>query len=156
LKNPQASVAGTGFPEFMTALNTFLTRERAIAELRQVRTLARQACDRTREAVKRRIPLLEQDVKQLRERISSVEPEFNKLTSIRDQFQQEIRNTRDTQARKVADSFKTYVLNLGNTFETDFLRYQPELNLLDFLSSGKREAFNAALQQANIISDDYQ
>jgi replication fork clamp-binding protein CrfC len=148
LKNPQASLEGTGFPEFMTALNTFLTRERAIAELRQVRTLARQACDRTREAVKRRIPLLEQDVKQLRERISSVEPEFNKLTSIRDQFQQEIRNTRDTQAKKVADSFKTYVLNLGNTFETDFLRYQPELNLLDFLSSGKREAFNAALQQA--------
>ncbi|EHC09124.1 dynamin family protein [Fischerella thermalis JSC-11] len=96
----------------MQALNTFLTRERAITELRQVRTLARQACDRTREAVKRRIPLLEQDVKQLRERISSVEPEFNKLTSIRDQFQQEIRNTRDTQAKKVADSFKTYVLNL--------------------------------------------
>ncbi|PMB52313.1 dynamin [Fischerella thermalis CCMEE 5201] len=148
LKNPQASLEGTGFPEFMQALNTFLTRERAIAELRQVRTLARQACDRTREAVKRRIPLLEQDVKQLRERISSVEPEFNKLTSIRDQFQQEIRNTRDTQAKKVADSFKTYVLNLGNTFETDFLRYQPELNLLDFLSSGKREAFNTALQQA--------
>ncbi|BAU08680.1 dynamin family protein [Fischerella sp. NIES-3754] len=148
LKNPQASLEGNGFPEFMQALNTFLTRERAIAELRQVRTLARQACDRTREAVKRRIPLLEQDVKQLRERISSVEPEFNKLTSIRDQFQQEIRNTRDTQAKKVADSFKTYVLNLGNTFETDFLRYQPELNLLDFLSSGKREAFNTALQQA--------
>ncbi|WP_373364624.1 hypothetical protein [Fischerella thermalis] len=88
LKNPQASLERTGFPEFMQALNTFLTRERAIAELRQVRTLARQACDRTREAVKRRIPLLEQDVKQLRERISSVEPEFNKLTSIRDQFQQ--------------------------------------------------------------------
>ncbi|MER3493849.1 MAG: dynamin [Mastigocladus sp. ERB_26_2] len=148
LKNPQASLEGTGFPEFMQALNTFLTRERAVAELRQVRTLAKQACDRTREAVKRRIPLLEQDVKQLRERISSVEPEFNKLTSIRDQFQQEIRNTRDTQAKKVADSFKTYVLNLGNTFETDFLRYQPELNLLDFLSSGKREAFNTALQQA--------
>ncbi|MDJ0617285.1 MAG: dynamin family protein [Calothrix sp. MO_192.B10] len=148
LKNPQADLEGTGFPEFMAALNTFLTRERAIAELRQVRILARQVSDRTKEAIDRRIPLLDQDVNQLRDRISSVEPEFNKLTGIRDEFQQEIIHTRDTQAKSIADSFKNYVLNLGNTFESDFLRYQPELNLLDFLSSGKREAFNNALQKA--------
>ncbi|MUG93041.1 dynamin [Scytonema sp. UIC 10036] len=148
LKNPQASLEGTGFPNFMGSLNTFLTRERAIAELRQVRTLARQACDRTREAIERRIPLLDQDVNQLRTRINSVEPEFKKLTNIRDQFQQEIRNTSDTKSKAVADSFRDYVLGLGNTFETDFLRYQPELNLFDFLSNGKREAFNMALQKA--------
>ncbi|MBW4557820.1 MAG: dynamin family protein [Trichormus sp. ATA11-4-KO1] len=148
LKNPQADLAGTGFPEFMGSLNTFLTRERAIAELRQVRTLARQACNHTREAVARRLPLLDKDVDELKKRIDSVEPEFNKLTGIRDQFQKEILNTRDTQARKISESFRGYVLNLGNTFETDFLRYQPELNVLDFLSTGKREAFNLALQKA--------
>jgi len=148
LKNPQASLEGTGFPEFMGALNTFLTRERAIAELRQVRTLARIAGDRTQEAIDRRIPLLDQSINELKQKIDSVEPEFNKLNSIRDQFQQEIRTTRDSEARRIAESFRTYVLNLGNTFERDFLRYQPELNLFDFLSSGKREAFNAALQKA--------
>jgi replication fork clamp-binding protein CrfC len=148
LKNPEASLDGTGFPEFMGALNTFLTRERAVAELRQVRTLARTTCNNTREAIARRIPLLDKDVNQLKQRIDSVEPEFNKLKNIRDEFQQEIRATRDTQARAISESFRSYVLNLGNTFETDFLRYQPELNLFDFLSSGKREAFNAALQKA--------
>ncbi len=148
LKNPQADLDGTGFPKFMEALNTFLTRERAIAELRQVRTLARLACNHTREAVARRIPLLDQDVNELKKRIDSVEPEFNKLTGIRDEFQKEIINTRDTQARTISESFRGYVLNLGDTFETDFLRYQPELNLFDFLSSGKREAFNTALQKA--------
>ncbi|BBD60881.1 dynamin family protein [Nostoc sp. HK-01] len=148
LKNSQADLSGTGFPEFMSAINTFLTRERAIAELRQVRTLARQACNHTHEAIARRIPLLDQDVDELKKRIESVEPEFNKLTDIRDQFQTEIINTRDTQARTISESFRSYVLNLGNTFETDFLRYQPELNLLDFLSNGKREAFNNALQKA--------
>jgi replication fork clamp-binding protein CrfC len=148
LKNPQASLEGTGFPEFMGSLNTFLTRERAIAELRQVRTLARQACNHTREAIERRLPLLDKDVNELKQRIDSVEPEFNKLTNIRDQFQKEIINTRDTQSRKISESFRSYVLNLGNTFETDFLRYQPELNLFDFLSNGKRDAFNAALQKA--------
>ena len=148
LKNPAASLEGTGFSEFMAALNTFLTRERAVAELRQVRTLARLACHHTKEAIERRIPLLEQDVDQLREKIDSVEPEFEKLKSIGDEFQQEIRNTRDTEAKSISDSFQSYVLNLDNTFETDFVRYQPELNLFDFLSSGKREAFNLALQKA--------
>ncbi|AFY43877.1 hypothetical protein Nos7107_3292 [Nostoc sp. PCC 7107] len=148
LKNPQADLSGTGFPEFMGAINTFLTRERAIAELRQVRTLARQVVNHTREAVERRIPLLEQNVAELKSRIDSVEPEFKKLTDIRDQFQREIFNTRDKQARKISESFCSYVMNLGNTFESDFLRYQPELNLWDFLNNGKREAFNAALQKA--------
>jgi replication fork clamp-binding protein CrfC len=148
LKNPQADLSKTGFPEFMGALNTFLTRERAIAELRQVRTLARQAVNHTLEAINRRIPLLDQDVDELKKRIDSVEPEFTKLNQIRDQFQKEIINTRDSQARGISESFRSYVLNLGNTFENDFLRYQPDLNLFDFLSSGKREAFNIALQQA--------
>lgn len=148
LKNPQADLSGTGFPEFMSSLNTFLTRERAIAELRQARTLARQAVNHTREAIDRRLPLLDQDVDELKKRIDSVEPEFKKLTNIRDQFQREILTTRDNQARTISESFRSYVLNLGNTFESDFLRYQPELKILDFLSNGKREAFNSALQKA--------
>lgn len=148
LKNPQADLEGTGFPEFMGALNIFLTRERAVAELRQVRTLARQAGNNTHEAVQRRIPLLEKGVEELRSRIDSVEPEFNQLTSIRDQFKTEILQTRDNQAHTISDSFRNYVLKLDDTFETDFLRYQPELNVFDFLSSGKREAFNTALQKA--------
>ncbi|BAZ08497.1 hypothetical protein NIES4071_03020 [Calothrix sp. NIES-4071] len=148
IKNPQADLNGTGFPQFMGALNTFLTRERAVSELRQVRTLARTASNNTKESIERRIPLLQKGVEELRSRINSVEPEFNKLTNIRNEFQTEIFKTRDTQARNISESFRSYVLNLDKTFETDFLRYQPELNILDFLSSGKREAFNAALQKA--------
>lgn len=148
VKNPSASLKGTGFPEFIGSLNTFLTKERAIAEFRQVRTLARQAESRVRESIERRIPLLDENVNQLKERISSVEPEFEKLNQIRDRFQEEIRGTRDKKAKAIADSFHAYVLNAGNTFETDFLRYQPDLGFLDFLSAGKREAFERALTQA--------
>lgn len=148
IKDSAATLEGTGFPKFMGALNTFLTQERAIAELRQARTLSRQVGTRTKEAIALRIPLLEQDAAQLKQKIGSVEPEFNKLNNIRDRFQAEIRSTRDTQAKAIADSFRSYVLNLGTTFESDFLRYQPELKLFDFLNKGKREAFNAALQKA--------
>lgn len=148
IKDTSASLAGTGFPEFMGALNTFLTKERGISELRQARTLARQASSHVREAVERRSPLLEQDVNGLKQRISSVEPEFKKLTDIRNQFQDEIRNTRDSKAKTIADSFRSYVLNLGNTFEADFSRYQPELKLMDFFNQEKREAFNTSLQKA--------
>ncbi|MBD2095013.1 dynamin family protein [Trichocoleus sp. FACHB-591] len=148
VKNPDAALAGTGFPEFMGALNIFLTQERAISELRQARTLARQAATHVGEAIARRIPLLDQDVNELKQRINSVEPEFVKLTEIRDQFQDEIRNLRDRRARAIADSFRTYVLNLEHTFEQDFLQYQPNLQFMDFFSQGKREAFAAQLEKS--------
>ncbi|MCY7381053.1 MAG: dynamin family protein [Microcoleus sp. CAN_BIN18] len=148
MKNQDADLAGTGFPQFMAALNTFLTQERAISELRPARTLARQISTRVREAVRRRLPLLDRDVNELKEKINSVEPEFKKLTQIRDEFKQEIIGVRDSKSRAIADSFRIYVLNLENTFETDFLRYQPELRFLDFFSQDKREAFEASLRQA--------
>ncbi|PSB02700.1 dynamin family protein [Merismopedia glauca] len=148
LKNPDALLEGTGFPEFIKALNTFLTKERGIAELREGRTIARQITHRIQEAIARRIPLLDTDVNELKKRINSVTPEFEQLTEIRDRFQSEIVRSRDTKSQAIAESFRTYTLNLGNTFEADFLKYQPELKLLDFLSQGKREAFNAAMQKA--------
>ncbi len=148
MKNQDADLAGTGFPQFMAALNTFLTQERAISELRPARTLARQISTRVREAVGRRLPLLDRDVNELKDKINSVEPEFKKLTQIRDEFKQEIIGVRDSKSRAIADSFRIYVLNLENTFETDFLRYQPELRFLDFFSQDKREAFEASLRQA--------
>jgi GTPase SAR1 family protein len=148
LKNPLDSLEKTGFPEFMAALNTFLTKERAIAELRQARILARQTHIRVHGAIERRIPLLSQNVHELKERINSLEPEFNQLTDIRDQFQNEIREMRDKKARAIADSFRSYVLNLETTFETDFVRYQPTLTFVDTLQKGKREEFSVAFKQA--------
>ncbi|PSB31281.1 dynamin family protein [Chlorogloea sp. CCALA 695] len=148
LKNPDASLEGTGFTEFMSAISTFLTKERAVSELRQARTLARLAYQHVNEAIERRVPLLEQDIEELKRRIDSVEPEFDKLTDISNQFQTEIRTVKQQKAREVADAFRTYVLNLGDTFESDFLRYQPELKFMDFLDRGKREAFEMALKQA--------
>lgn len=148
LKDQNAALDNTGFPEFLGAINTFLTQERAIAEIRQARTLARLGCVRVRDAVERRIPLLEQDVNELKERITSVEPEFGKLHEIRDRFQEEIKIMRDCKSKSVADSFKAYILNLGNTFDSDFLRYQPEISFFDSLESHKRDSFNTAFKKA--------
>ena len=148
IKNPEDGLEGTGFAEFMAALNDFLTKERAIAELRQVRILAKQSYDRVHEAVERRIPLLGQDLEELKRRISSVEPEFKSLMEIRDRFKDEITSKRDRKARAIADSYRSYILNLGNTFETDFLRYQPDIGFLDSLNKDRREEFNAAFKQS--------
>ncbi|MFB2878486.1 dynamin family protein [Floridanema aerugineum] len=148
VKNSEDALEGTGFPEFIAALNTFLTRERAIAELRQTKTLARLIYNHIHEAVERRIPLLGQDVEELKRRINSVEPEFKELMEIRDRFQADIINMRDSKARAIADSFRSYILNLGNSFETDFLQYQPTMGFLDSLSQDRREEFNAACKRA--------
>ena len=148
IKNPDATLENSGFPEFLTALSTFLTQERAISELRQARILAQQTSDRVTEAVNRRIPLLESDIEDLKQKIASVEPEFELLSEIRDDFQQEIITVRDSKAATISESFRSFVLGLGDTFEVDFIKYQPSLNFLDFLSSGKRDAFERELTQA--------
>jgi GTPase SAR1 family protein len=149
IKDANANLEGTGFPEFMGALNTFLTQERAIAEFRQVRTLARQIKEKLHESIERRSALLDHEVAELKERIQSVEPEFKALSDIGEQFRQEIQSLRDRKARKIADSFRDYVLDLEHTFDQDFLRYQPAtLGFLEFFNQGRREEFNAAFQHA--------
>ena len=158
LKDLDADLSGTGFPAFINALNTFLTQERAIAELRQARTIARQANTHVKEAVARRIPLLGADVAELKAKIAQIEPQFIQLNSIRDEFREDIRRVRDKQARATADSMRTYLLNLENTFDTDFQAYQPsDLQFLDFFSGSKREQFNQAAQKGfqQYINDKY-
>ena len=88
------------FGEFMQSLTHFLAQERAIAELRQAKILARQAYRTTHEAIERRIPLLSHDIDELRERIWSVQPEFDQLVEIRDQFKDEIRVVGGTPGRR--------------------------------------------------------
>ena len=148
IKDNYADLTGTGFPAFMGALKTFLTQERAIAELRQAQVLAQQTNDRVREAVRRRLPLLEADIEELKEKINSVAPEFELLNEICTDFKQEITRISEQKSQTIADSFGKFVIGIGDTFETDFVRYQPSLNFLDFLSSGKREAFERELTQA--------
>ena len=156
IKDPNADLAGTGFGEFVQALNIFLTQEQAISELQQARTLARQTQKRVREAVARRILLLEQNLEELKQRIASVEPQFTQLNNIQHEFRDEIRTLRDRKARAIADSFKTYILRLEYTFEQDFLRYQPEeeRRFFDFLGERRfsnerqREEFDQAIEQA--------
>lgn len=148
IKNAEDTLEGTGFPKFLQSLNTFLTQERAIAEFRQARTLARQAYNDIHESIERRIPLLEQDVSELREKINSVEPEFQQLNEIRDRFQEEIQTTRNRKVKSISNSLHEYILNLENTFEKDFTQYQPDLGFIDFLSQGKRQEFNIAFKNA--------
>ncbi|MEO1133097.1 MAG: dynamin family protein [Cyanobacteria bacterium J06639_1] len=148
VRDTNNDLTGTGFPEFTRSLNTFLTQERAVAEFRQARTLARQARQRITEAVDRRVPLLDRDVADLKNRIASVQPEFEKLVGIRDTFRDEIRYMRDSKSRTIADSVSTFVMGLENTFETDFMRYQPELGVLDALNPSRRKEFEARLQTA--------
>ena len=125
-----------------------MTQERAIAELRLASTLGRETRDRFQEAVARRIPLMNQDVDELKARIASVRPEFEELSGIQDRFRQEIRSMRDRQSQSTANSLKTYIYQLESTFEDDFLRYQPELGLSEFLSGQGRTVFSIKLRKA--------
>jgi GTPase SAR1 family protein len=158
IKDKDADLSGTGFAPFINALNTFLTQERAIAELRQARSIARQVTTHVNESVALRIPLLGADVAELKAKIAAIEPQFAQLHGIRDEFRDDIRRVRDRQARSIADSMRTYLFNLEHTFDVDFQAYQPsDLQFLDFFSGSKREQFNQAAQSGfqRYINDKY-
>ena len=148
LKFPDRPLEGTGLPALSNAIDRFLTQERAVTELHQARTLGHQAHSRLQEAIARRIPLLDRNVEELKQQIQSTQPEFDRLKEIRDRFQAEIHQTRDRQAKAISESFRSYILDLGKTFETDFVRYQPDLKFLDALSQGKRDEFKTQFQRA--------
>jgi GTPase SAR1 family protein len=148
LKGDEGTLEGTGFGEFMQTLTAFLRKERAIAELRQAKILARQAYRTTHNAIERRIPLLSQDIDELRDKIWSVQPEFDQLVEIRDAFKDDIRVLGERKAGDITTSFREFLANLDETFEDDFVRYQPELKFLDFLRQQKRQEFEGALKKA--------
>lgn len=148
LKHEKASLEGTGFPEFLSMLNRFLTKQRATAEVEQACAIARHAGDRFSDAISRRIPLLDRTVDELKQQIGEVESDFDKLAEIGKQFQQEIIAVRDREAKAIADSFSTYILDLEKTFEEDFISSQPDLDFMQFLDKNNRAMFYSSFKRA--------
>jgi len=148
LKNPHANFQDTGLNEFMLALNKFLTEEKAIAEFKQAQIVARTITYRVDEAVSRRIPLLDESIAELKHKIATTTPEFAELQKLRNNFKQEIELTQTNTSQSLANSFSDYILGLEQTFETDFLAAQPEINFADFLDKTKREEFQLKFKKA--------
>jgi GTPase SAR1 family protein len=148
LKNSAATMEGTGYPEFLAALNHFLTQERATAEIERAKAIASWICDRFSGAIERRIPLLERTVEELQQQIHELQSDFDQLAKIGNQFQQEILAVRDREAKEIADSFKTYILDLDKTFEQDFLNSQPDLDFMQFFDKTNRAMFYSDFKRA--------
>ncbi|MDJ0705233.1 MAG: dynamin family protein [Leptolyngbyaceae cyanobacterium MO_188.B28] len=148
IKDANADLSETGFPEFMASLGQFLVQERGQSERQWAETVARQTYHQVSEAVDRRIPLLDETTETLSQKIDSVQSEFAKLKEIRDAYQRLIRTTSAKQSKATADSFKEYILNLEKTFESDFVASQPNLDFLEFLEKDKRAAFYTNFKRA--------
>ncbi|NEQ53469.1 MAG: dynamin, partial [Leptolyngbya sp. SIO3F4] len=141
-------LTGSGVDTFLESLEAFLTQQRGQAELQRAAKLAHRAYSAVQETVARRIPLLDEDLSELQQRVASVESEFGKLEKIRDSYRQLIRVRCDRTAKAIADSFKTYILKLEETFETDFVASQPDLDFLDFLDEDTRDDFYREFKRA--------
>lgn len=148
LRRQGKSLEGSGVDRFFTALESFLAQERGRAELERAAKLAHRAYSAVQETVARRIPLLDEDLSELQQRVASVENEFGKLEKIRDSYRQLIRGRCDRTAKAIADSFKTYILNLESTFEADFIGSQPDLDFLSFLDEDERDQFYSDFKRA--------
>ena len=141
-------LTGSGVDKFWATLDSFLTQRRGQRELQRAAKLAHRAYSALQETVARRIPLLDEDLSELQQRVASVESEFGKLEKIRDNYRQLIRGRCDRTAKAIADSFKTYILSLESSFETDFVASQPDLDFLSFLDEDERDDFYSEFKRA--------
>jgi GTPase SAR1 family protein len=148
INHPDADFSETGIPQFLNQLTQFLGKERLGAELLWAERTAQRAYTQVSEAIGRRVPLLDNDASELRAKIEAVQQEFDQLAAIRDRYQTLIRQTSDREAQETAAEFKTYILNLETTFETDFVASQPDLSLLEFLDQKNRGLFFASFKRA--------
>ncbi|MEM7062530.1 MAG: dynamin family protein [Cyanobacteria bacterium P01_B01_bin.77] len=148
IKVPEAAIGDPGFVRFLTTLDQFLNHERARAEFQPVVALSQRTLAELTEKVELRQTLLVQSVSELKQSILQLAPVFEQLVSIRDQFQQEIRESCDRNATATTTAFKDFILNLEATFEKDFAPYQPDLSLIDLVSPAGRQQFNQSLETA--------
>lgn len=148
LQNDPATLANSGVPDFLESLCQFLAQDRVQAELDFALHKARTVHQQVWASVTRRLPLLDEDLDPLKQKITSIQSEFEQLQSIRDAFQAKIRQTRDQQAQAISDSFRAYILNLEATFETDFVESQPDLEFLEFLDKNNRAMFYTTFKRA--------
>ena len=145
--NGQA-IDGTGLPELLAGLDQFLAYERGPAELERALSVANRSYRNVSTSISRRVPLLDENLETLQAKVTSIESDFRKLEEIRDRYQNVITTSRDIHAKTISESFKTYLLNLEGTFESDFASSQPDLEFLDFLEAEKRQAFYKAFKRA--------
>mgnify|MGYP001794371864 FL=1 len=142
------SLGETGLPALIEGLDHFLAHERGPAELNRALSVASRAYRDVSTSISRRIPLLDETLETLQEKVASVESDFTKLEEIRDRYQKVITTSRDINAKIISTSFKNYILELENTFESDFASSQPDLEFLDFLEAEKRKEFHRAFKRA--------
>ncbi len=148
LKTPPEPLDGTGFPSLILELNRFLTEDRVKAEMHHARIIAREIFNRVDEIVELRIPLLGQTEEEIHKRIEIVEPMFNDLQSICQEFTNKINEEKDKTVEKIQNNFEQYVNKLIQTFEADFQNYHSDLKVIDFLRKNKRKEFEYEVKQS--------
>jgi GTPase SAR1 family protein len=147
--NPNdAEFTNSGLPTFLAELNRFLVEDRAQAELAQAQAIAGQAQERVAAAVERRVPLLKSTLEELQVKIGAVEADFAQLETISGQFQAAIQHKRDQTAQAVTNSFRQYLMELEETFITDFVVAQPDLGFFEFLDQNNRNQFYFSFKRA--------
>lgn len=147
-QKPPQTLDGTGFEKFLPELNCLLTKDRFKAEMDRAKMIALEVFDRVSKTIDKRIPLLRQSEKEIQAQINQVEPKFQELEKIYQDFGDRIKKEKEETTNKTEEDFVSFMSQLVKTFEDDFQSYYPELKLLDFLRKEKRKEFESEIKQA--------
>ena len=143
-----SNLSGTGFPKFLSALNTFLIQKRAVATLQPTQVLANQTVAFSQGISAEHLSSCDQEMTALKQQILGAAPEFERLANLRAVFETAAKQTQDRNAVRLADAIKHDLTQRSGTFDHDFQRYQPLHSLTDQLNPAAREILNTQLEQA--------
>ncbi len=95
-----------------------------------------------------RIPNLYLSVEEIRAKIESVQPQFDRLVEIKAEVARRIEEEGKTQAQATGDSFEGMMTSLHETFETDFERVGGDIKMKQLLTRGGRAQIEQGMQES--------
>ena len=114
------SLEGTGLKKFQERLDDFLINERLMTELSQAVYLAESVAIGVASQVNLRLEILENDVKDLEEKIERTKPNIKEMKKIYQTFKENISNKKKSCIDQVEGKYHTYFSQLVNNFEREF------------------------------------
>ncbi|MEO0541721.1 MAG: dynamin family protein [Cyanobacteria bacterium P01_A01_bin.105] len=137
-----------GFARFVTTLTQFVTTQRTRAQLGPLTALSQQIGTQVQQWQTADQSHTHRRLQQLKQEILTTAAPFEALADRKAAFSHHVRHQRQAAAVQLADSIKHHFTQGRTTFEPDFSRYQPPLQLADQLTPSARQAYQTQLESA--------
>ncbi|MEO1593246.1 MAG: dynamin family protein, partial [Cyanobacteria bacterium J06632_22] len=137
-----------GFSKFVTALTQLVADQRTEAQTRPLLALSKTIQTETTLLIDQYLRHFDQTLSENKKVILMAAAPFETLAEQRDTFAAQLKQQSKPMAVKLADNIRGHFSQAEQTFQQDFSRYQPPLQLTDQLTPMTWQAYHSQLEAA--------